>query len=126
MNVTLGVPRIKEIIDAVSSIKSPIITAALNVNDNERVAHVVKARIQRVFIKDVMLSIEEVYGSRQCYIVLKLDMDAISRHHVWSFFIFLTFPSLKSIRVLSWKAFCPTSLLVSTPNSSMLQNLESY
>ena len=37
MNITLGVPRIKEIINAAKSISTPIISASLDVDDNQEV-----------------------------------------------------------------------------------------
>lgn len=37
MNITLGVPRIKEIINAAKSISTPIITASLDVDNNQEV-----------------------------------------------------------------------------------------
>lgn len=37
MNITLGVPRIKEIINAAKAIKSPIITAPLESNKDVKV-----------------------------------------------------------------------------------------
>lgn len=53
MNVTLGVPRIKEIINAAKTISTPIITASLLANDDERSARIVKARIEKTFLGDV-------------------------------------------------------------------------
>ena len=47
MNITLGVPRIKEIINASKTISTPIITAVL-VNDTEvRTARILKGRIEK-------------------------------------------------------------------------------
>ena len=42
MNVTLGVPRIKEIINASKRIETPIITVKLVCNSDERSARIVK------------------------------------------------------------------------------------
>lgn len=53
MNVTLGVPRIKEIINAAKSISTPIISAKLARDDDERSARIVKARIEKTFLGDV-------------------------------------------------------------------------
>jgi DNA-directed RNA polymerase III subunit RPC1 len=61
MNVTLGVPRIKEIINATSKISTPIITAKL-VNEQSAVsARIVKARIEKSELGDVAEYIKEVY-----------------------------------------------------------------
>ena len=45
MNITLGVPRIKEIINASKSISTPIITANLDVNDDAEYARLVKGEM---------------------------------------------------------------------------------
>lgn len=47
MNITQGVPRIKEIINAVKTISTPIITAALLDPYDESLARRVKARIEK-------------------------------------------------------------------------------
>eukprot|EP01083_Nonionella_stella_P145483 455999_1 len=46
MNITLGVPRIKEIINASANINTPIINAALQCTTSEQVARIVKGRIE--------------------------------------------------------------------------------
>ena len=56
MNVTLGVPRIKEIINAAKTVSTPIITATLAKDDDERAARIVKARIEKTYLGDVRLS----------------------------------------------------------------------
>lgn len=56
MNVTLGVPRIKEIINAAKNISTPIITATLVFPDEERSARIVKARIEKTYLGDVSSS----------------------------------------------------------------------
>ena len=64
MNVTLGVPRIKEIINAAKNISTPIITATLVVDDQERSARIVKARIEKTYLGDVGLdSLVNVCGN---------------------------------------------------------------
>lgn len=46
MNITLGVPRIKEIINAAKNISTPIITASLDVDDKQEVCgHVITISI---------------------------------------------------------------------------------
>ncbi len=47
MNVTLGVPRLKEIINANKRISTPIITAKLVQDDNKTSARIVKATIEK-------------------------------------------------------------------------------
>jgi DNA-directed RNA polymerase III subunit RPC1 len=53
MNITLGVPRIKEIISAAKSISTPIITAKLENDKDGRVARIVKARLEKCVLEDV-------------------------------------------------------------------------
>jgi DNA-directed RNA polymerase III subunit RPC1 len=53
MNVTLGVPRIKEIINAAKTISTPIITAKLVAPENEAAARIVKGRLEKTYLGDV-------------------------------------------------------------------------
>lgn len=53
MNVTLGVPRLTEIINASRSISTPIITAQLVQDNNEYAARVVKGRIEKTTLGEV-------------------------------------------------------------------------
>lgn len=53
MNVTLGVPRIKEIINAAKTISTPIITAILQNDQEESEARLVKGRIEKTYLRDV-------------------------------------------------------------------------
>jgi len=54
MNITLGVPRIKEIISAAKNISTPIITAKLENDTDLRVARIVKARLEKCVLEDVL------------------------------------------------------------------------
>lgn len=78
MNVTLGVPRLKEIINASKLISTPIITAKLQSGDTEMGARVVKASIEKTTLGEVSEFIEEVYASTHTYLVVKLDRKAIA------------------------------------------------
>lgn len=79
MNVTLGVPRIKEIINASKEISTPIITANLVNDSDERAARVVKGRIEKTKLGDVTKYIQDVYAESQTYIEIKLDLKTIDR-----------------------------------------------
>ncbi|KAK3262168.1 hypothetical protein CYMTET_28960, partial [Cymbomonas tetramitiformis] len=68
MNVTLGVPRIKEIINAAKNISTPIITATLENGWDLRVARVIKSRIERHTLAGVASHIKTVFHSGQCYL----------------------------------------------------------
>lgn len=53
MNVTLGVPRIKEIINAAKLISTPIISCKLVNADSEPSARIVKGRLEKTHLSDV-------------------------------------------------------------------------
>lgn len=79
MNVTLGVPRIKEIINASKVISTPIITANLVNDHDERAARVVKGRIEKTYLSDVVKYIDDVYEAHRAYIRVKIDWKAIAK-----------------------------------------------
>jgi DNA-directed RNA polymerase beta' subunit len=53
MNVTLGVPRIKEIINGAKFISTPIISCKLVTSDSEGSARIVKGRLEKTLLGDV-------------------------------------------------------------------------
>ncbi|KAM3401211.1 hypothetical protein ACQJBY_005778 [Aegilops geniculata] len=75
MNVTLGVPRIKEIINAVKKISTPIITTELLSEQDELFAAKVKCSIEKVVLGEVAAAIKIVLKSNQPYLVVELDMQ---------------------------------------------------
>merc|ERR1719239_1142567 len=77
MNITQGVPRIKEIINASKTISTPIITAELEDPTDPDLARRVKGRIERTSLGEVSEYLEEVYLPDDCFILIKLDMDRI-------------------------------------------------
>lgn len=79
MNVTLGVPRVKEIINAAKVISTPIITARLVRDDNAAAARVVKAGIEKTTLGEISAAIKEVYAPERSYLSVKLDMNAIEQ-----------------------------------------------
>jgi DNA-directed RNA polymerase III subunit RPC1 len=79
MNVTLGVPRLKEIINAAAIISTPIITAKLEIDDNKVAARIVKAGIEKTSLGEVSLCMKAVFSSDKCYISVVLDLDAIEQ-----------------------------------------------
>ena len=78
MNVTLGVPRIKEIINAAKSISTPIITAALLNDRSEASARVVAGRIERTTIGDIAKFIKVVYDPKDVFVLIQFDLAAIN------------------------------------------------
>lgn len=79
MNVTLGVPRIKEIINASKTISSPIITVPLLSDKDVKSARIVKGRIEKTTLGEVAEYIEEFYSPNECYLSIRLDMNAIEK-----------------------------------------------
>jgi len=79
MNVTLGVPRLQEIINASKVISTPIITARLVKDDNKVAARMVKAAIEKTTLGEIAEFIKEVYAPGKCYISVKLDTRAIEQ-----------------------------------------------
>jgi DNA-directed RNA polymerase III subunit RPC1 len=77
MNITQGVPRIKEIINANPRISTPIITAALEVDTNPEFARRVKSRIEKTTLGEITEYIEEIYLPDDCFLLLKIDIDRI-------------------------------------------------
>jgi DNA-directed RNA polymerase III subunit RPC1 len=79
MNITLGVPRIKEIINATKDISTPIITAKLFNETDPVSARIVKGRIEKTILGDVCEYIKEVYTPRGCYLEVKVDLESIEK-----------------------------------------------
>ena len=79
MNVTLGVPRIKEIINASKVISTPIINAVLVNKDDERAARVVKGRVEKTLLSDIAFYIQDVYINNQAYLQIRVDLGTIEK-----------------------------------------------
>ncbi|KAM6105196.1 LOW QUALITY PROTEIN: DNA-directed RNA polymerase III subunit RPC1 [Pterocles gutturalis] len=75
MNITLGVPRIKEIINASKAISTPIITAQLDKDDDPDFARLVKGRIEKTLLGEIS-EYEEVFLPG-CFILVKLSLERI-------------------------------------------------
>ncbi|KAF9600283.1 hypothetical protein IFM89_005869 [Coptis chinensis] len=82
MNITLGVPRIKEIINGAKNISTPIITAELESKENVTSARIVKGRIEKTVLGEVAKSIKMELTSRQASIVVSLDAERIQALHL--------------------------------------------
>ncbi|KAL3107772.1 hypothetical protein niasHT_018095 [Heterodera trifolii] len=77
MNITQGVPRIKEIINAVRSISTPIITVALADERDEKLARRVKARIEKTTLGDINDYVEQVFLPDDLFVLIKLNTRRI-------------------------------------------------
>lgn len=78
MNITLGVPRLKEIINAVKNISTPIVKACLCCSDNLEEARKTKGRIDRVYLKDIISSITEIYTKNDIFLEIDVCQQTIS------------------------------------------------
>eukprot|EP01126_Amoeba_proteus_P030001 TRINITY_DN2968_c0_g1_i9.p1 TRINITY_DN2968_c0_g1~~TRINITY_DN2968_c0_g1_i9.p1 ORF type:complete len:908 (+),score=199.39 TRINITY_DN2968_c0_g1_i9:1954-4677(+) len=78
MNISLGVPRIKEIIDASHKIKTPFISAQLLKPKDEREARRVKGLIERVVLHDIVDYMAEVFGPSGAYLEIKIDWELVN------------------------------------------------
>lgn len=79
MNITLGVPRMGEIINATKNIKTPIITARLE-KEKEWIldeVRLVKAKIEKTKFGQILEYIEEVYKQEEYFLLCKLDTNLI-------------------------------------------------
>ena len=77
MNITLGVPRIKEIINASKKISTPIITAFLDIEDDPEFARRVKGRIEKTTLGEISEYIEEVMLQDEVFLLIKLAVERI-------------------------------------------------
>jgi DNA-directed RNA polymerase III subunit RPC1 len=79
MNITLGVPRIKEIISAAKNISTPIITAKLENDSQVETARIVKARIEKCSLEDVFpCRVGWVLTVRRLPSILRMFSDLVS------------------------------------------------
>lgn len=82
MSITQGVPRIKEIINASKNISTPVITCPL-LNDRQiEAARVVKARIEKTYITDVLKYVEDEWRGSTGHVVLRIDTQALADMHL--------------------------------------------
>ncbi|KAL7268353.1 DNA-directed RNA polymerase III subunit C1 (rpo31) [Rhizina undulata] len=79
MNVTLGVPRIKEIINASKNISTPIITCKLVTRNDERAARIVKGRIEKTYLENIIYYVEDVCSPEDSYVSVRIDFHAIDK-----------------------------------------------
>ena len=76
MNVTLGVPRIKEIINAARTIATPIITAPLACPRSLPAARACKGRVEKTLLGDIAARIDQVVRADGVFVRIDVDLDA--------------------------------------------------
>ena len=79
MNITQGVPRIKEIINASHNISTPVITAALDGAATEQFARLVKGRLERTKLGEVSMDQLGLGGWDKC-----LEIRSLHQAIFWS------------------------------------------
>ncbi|KJZ77416.1 DNA-directed RNA polymerase III subunit RPC1 [Hirsutella minnesotensis 3608] len=82
MSITQGVPRIKEIINASKTISTPVITCPLLNNEQIEAARVVKGRIEKTYVSDVLHFVEDEWRADEGNVVLQIDRTALSDMHL--------------------------------------------
>ncbi|CAI6012059.1 unnamed protein product [Closterium sp. NIES-65] len=76
MNVTLGVPRIKEIINAAKNISTPIVTVKLETDNDVKAARIVKGRIEKTTLGEVSRIVRcAVTRLKRPIVTVKLETD---------------------------------------------------
>ncbi len=101
MSITQGVPRIKEIINASSTISTPVITCELSNKVSESAARIVKARVEKTYLRDIISYIEDVWHPKGAYLAMRIDWDTVN-----SLFIDITheeiIKAINSHKPLKW------------------------
>ncbi|XP_014213946.1 DNA-directed RNA polymerase III subunit RPC1 [Copidosoma floridanum] len=77
MNITQGVPRVKEIINASAKISTPIMKVHLDNDADLEFARRVKVRIEKTTLGEITSYIEEVYFWDDCFLKLEIDVNRI-------------------------------------------------
>ncbi|KAF1809777.1 DNA-directed RNA polymerase III largest subunit [Eremomyces bilateralis CBS 781.70] len=79
MHTTQGVPRIKEIINASKVISTPVINCALLNKSSEQAARIVQGKIEKTYLREIIVYIEDVWYADGCYLNMRLDTDIIDK-----------------------------------------------
>ncbi|OJJ44422.1 hypothetical protein ASPZODRAFT_18612 [Penicilliopsis zonata CBS 506.65] len=77
MSITQGVPRIKEIINASKEISTPVISCDLVTKDSTVAARIVKGRIEKTYLRDIIHYVREVWTGKQAYLTVKINWRTI-------------------------------------------------
>ena len=79
MSITQGVPRIKEIINASKEISTPVITCDLVNKSNTAAARIVKGRIEKTYVRDIIHFIRETWSSSEAFLTIKINWQTIKQ-----------------------------------------------
>jgi DNA-directed RNA polymerase III subunit RPC1 len=78
MSITQGVPRIKEIINASKEISTPVITCELVTKNSIIAARIVKGRIEKTYLRDIVHYVREIWTGKDAYVTVKINWKTIS------------------------------------------------
>lgn len=82
MNVTLGVPRIKEIINAAKTISTPIITCHLVCDNDVKAARIVKGRLEKTVLGQVVEEISQKLRPSHGYVKVRRALAAAAHGRI--------------------------------------------
>ncbi|OJJ60468.1 hypothetical protein ASPSYDRAFT_56036 [Aspergillus sydowii CBS 593.65] len=77
MSITQGVPRIKEIINASKEISTPVIACELVEKQHVVGARMVKGRIEKTFLRDIIHYVRETWTGKEAFLTVKINWDTI-------------------------------------------------
>lgn len=81
MNITLGVPRIKEIINAAKNISTPIIEARLEKNDPELGIRV-KNHLQKTLLSEICYRIDQILDTDDYCLICYLNEKVMAKREI--------------------------------------------
>ncbi|KAI0473232.1 DNA-directed RNA polymerase III subunit RPC1 [Xylariaceae sp. FL0804] len=82
MSITQGVPRIKEIINASKTISTPVITCPLENDENLEAAKIVRARIEKTYIEDVLRFMDDEWQPNRAFMTLHINTETLEGMHL--------------------------------------------
>ncbi|KAF7550435.1 hypothetical protein G7Z17_g5697 [Cylindrodendrum hubeiense] len=82
MSITQGVPRIREIINASKAISTPVITCPLLNDQQIEAAKVVKARIEKTYMSDILRFTEDEWRSDEGNLIMQIDTGRLADMHL--------------------------------------------
>ncbi|TGO27463.1 hypothetical protein BPAE_0041g00130 [Botrytis paeoniae] len=82
MNLTAGVPRIKEIINASKTIATPFVKCPLLNSKELEVARLVKARMEKTYLHEVLHFAEDMWSAKSAIICLAVDTEYLVNRQI--------------------------------------------
>ncbi|KER28623.1 hypothetical protein T265_04576 [Opisthorchis viverrini] len=82
MNITQGVPRMREIVNAAAKIKTPLLTVTLTDPFSASLARQVKLAIEPTRLADISISLRQCLTPEDVYVSVKLDEKRMARRGI--------------------------------------------